>query len=119
MVVDPSLLPAFISVTINVNDVDEPPVLAGPDVVDYPENGTDEVAQYTADDPEDVVSITWSLEGDDKDLFNISGGELTFISSPDHDAPGDADGNNVYMVTVTASDGTTPVTLMWRLRSPT
>ena len=109
--VDPSLTPAIISVTINVNDVDEPPVLAGPDVVDYPENGTDAVAQYTADDPEDVATIIWSLDGDDKDLFNISGGELTFKSSPDHDVAGDKDGNNVYLVTVTASDGTTPVTL--------
>ena len=53
--VDPSLMPAIISVTITVNDVDEPPVLSGPDVVDYPENGTDEVAQYTADDPENVA----------------------------------------------------------------
>ena len=111
MVVDPSLLPAFISVTITVNDVDEPPVLSGPDVVDYPENGTGEVAQYTADDPEDVGTIIWSLDGDDKDLFDITGGELTFKSSPDHDVAGDADGNNVYLVTVTASDGTTPVTL--------
>ena len=111
MVVDPSLMPAFISVTINVNDVDEPLVLSGPDVVDYPENGTDAVAQYTADDPEDVATIIWSLDGDDKDLFDITGGELTFISSPDHDVPTDADGNNVYLVTVTASDGTTPVTL--------
>ena len=110
MVVDPSLLPAFISVTITVNDVDEPPVLAGPDVVDYPENGTDEVETYIATDPEGV-SITWSLDGDDKDLFDITGGELTFKSSPDHDVAGDKDGNNVYLVTVTASDGTTPVTL--------
>ena len=109
-VVDPSLLKDTITVTITVNDVDEPPVLSGLDVVDYPENGTDEVAQYTATDPEND-SIIWSLEGDDKDLFDITGGELTFIASPDHDVAGDADGNNVYLVTVTASDGTTPVTL--------
>ena len=109
--VDPSLMPAIILVTITVNDVDEPLVLSGPDVVDYPENGTDEVAQYTADDPEDVATIIWSLDGDDKDLFDITGGELTFKSSPDHDVAGDKDGNNVYLVTVTASDGTTPVTL--------
>ena len=109
--VDPSLMPAIILVTITVNDVDEPLVLSGPDVVDYPENGTDAVAQYTADDPEDVATIIWSLDGDDKDLFDITGGELTFKSSPDHDVAGDKDGNNVYLVTVTASDGTTPVTL--------
>ena len=110
-VVDPSLLSDTVTVTINVNDVDEPLVLSGPDVVDYPENGTDAVAQYTADDPEDVATAIWSLDGDDKDLFDITGGELTFKSSPDHDVAGDKDGNNVYLVTVTASDGTTPVTL--------
>ena len=42
--------------------------------MDYPENRTDAVeTQYTADDPEDVATITsWSLDGDDKDLFDIS-----------------------------------------------
>ena len=111
-VVDPSAASATITVTITVNDVDEPPVLSGPDVVDYPENGTDAVAQYTATDPEGVTITDWSLEGDDKDLFEISRtGELTFKSPPNHDIAGDNDGNNIYLLTVTASDGTTPVTL--------
>ena len=109
-VVDPSLDSATITVTINVNDVDEPPVLTGPDVVDYPENRADAVAQYTARDPEND-SITWLLEGDDKDLFNIIGGELTFKSSPDHDVPGDDDGNNIYLVTVKVTARTATVTL--------
>ena len=51
------------------------------------------------------------LEGDDKDLFDITGGELTFKLSPDHDAPADADGNNVYMVTVKVTARTASVTL--------
>ena len=111
-VVDPSLKSDTVTVTITVNDVDEPPVLSGPDVVDYPENGTDAVAQYTATDPEGVTITDWSLEGDDKDLFEISRtGELTFKSPPNHDIAGDNDGNNIYLLTVTASDGTTPVTL--------
>ena len=111
-VVDPSLDSDTITVTITVNDVDEPPVLSGPDVVDYPENSTDAVAQYTATDPEDVTITDWSLDGDDKDLFEISStGELTFKSSPDHDVPGDKDENNVYLVTVKASDGTNTVAL--------
>ena len=109
-VVDPSLLSDTIDVTINVNDVDEPPVLSGPDVMDYPENGTDAVAQYTAVDPEGDT-IGWDLEGDDKDLFNIIGGELTFKSSPDHDVPGDDDGNNIYLVTVKVTARTATVTL--------
>ena len=109
-VVDPSLLSDTITVTIAVNDVDEPPVLTGPDVVDYPENGTDAVAQYTADDPEGDT-ISWDLEGDDKELFEITGGELTFKSSPDHDVPGDDDGNNIYLVTVKVTARTATVTL--------
>ncbi len=46
-VVDPSATSDTIAVTINVNDVDEPPEVSGPDVVDYPENGTNVVAAYT------------------------------------------------------------------------
>ena len=103
--VDPSAEVVTITVTITINDVDEPPVVSGPDVVDYPENGTNDVATYTATDPEGV-SITWSLEGDDSSHFRISGGVLKFDSSPDHDAPADADTNNIYLMTVKASDGT-------------
>ena len=43
--------------------------------------------------------------GPDSGKFTISaGGQLTFGSSPDFEAPGDADGDNVYEVTVVASD---------------
>ena len=38
--------------------------------------------------------------------FSIDGGVLTFTTSPNYEAPGDADSNNVYLVTVEASDGT-------------
>ena len=68
------------------------------------------MAQYTAVDPEGDT-ISWSLEGDDKDLFEITGGELTFKSSPDHDVPGDDDGNNIYLVTVKVTARTATVTL--------
>ena len=57
-------------------------------------------------DPESAT-ITWTLEGDDAADFEISaGGELTFKSSPDHEAAADADTDNTYEVTVMASDGT-------------
>ncbi len=108
---DPSGESATITVTIGVNDVDEPPALSGPDVVDYPENGSSIVARYTANDQEGDT-ITWSLDGDDKNLFQISStGELTFKSSPDHDIPGDKNADNIYLVTIKASDGTNSVTL--------
>ena len=64
------------------------------------------VATYTATDPENAT-ITWTLEGDDTALFDLSsGGVLTFVSSPDYENPADADLGNVYEVTVKASDGT-------------
>ena len=48
----------------------------------------------------------WSLTGDDAGAFDIPGGELTFASTPDFEAPGSADGDNTYMVTIMADDGT-------------
>jgi hypothetical protein len=50
---------------------------------------------------------TWTKTGGaDAALFTLtSGGVLSFTIAPDFDAPTDADANNVYLVTVTASDG--------------
>ena len=90
--------------------------------IEYPENGTDPVAVFTADDPE-MKSVTWSVEtnasasGDidtadvaDSALFEISkSGELTFKSKPDFEDPqggGTANDSNTYMLVVAASDGT-------------
>ena len=73
--------------------------------IEYAENGTDAVATFAAVDPE-ADHITWSLSGDDEGDFTIVGGVLRFTSSPDYEAPADAGGNNTYVVTVTASDGT-------------
>ena len=75
----------------------------GPTSRSYMENGTDAVATYTATG---VAATTWTLEGDDAGDFTIPGGMLRFMSSPNHEMPMDADTNNVYMVTVKASDGT-------------
>ena len=69
----------------------------------YEENGTDAVGTYTASGG-GAASISWSLSGDDADDFNISSGELTFNTSPDYEEPADADTNNVYMVTVVATN---------------
>ena len=93
-------------VTVTVTNVDEAPVITGDAAPNYAENGTGPVAAYLATDPESAT-ITWTLEGDDAADFDISSsGVLTFKSSPDHETPADADTDNVYMVTVVASDGT-------------
>ena len=94
-----------ITVTITVSGVDETPDVMGPDSIDYEENGEGEVAAYSAFDPE-TGSITWSWDGDDKDRFLPSAnGSLAFRTPPDYEAPADNDGDNVYQVTVQASDG--------------
>ena len=91
-----------VSVTVTVTDMDEvPPVVevTGATAADYEENGTGAVGTYTSSE----AGATWSLSGEDKDDFSIStDGVLSFMSSPDFEAPTDADADNVYMVTVTA-----------------
>ena len=98
------------SVTVTVTDVNEPPdITDGPTSASYEEGGTASVATYTATDP-DGDPITWSLPNTtfetDRSDFSISGiGELSFNRTPNYESPHDSDRNNVYRVTVRASDG--------------
>ena len=65
--------------------------------------------QVTAMDPDDGDEVTYAITGGaDQAKFDIdaSSGVLTFKDAPDHENPTDADGNNVYLVTVTATGGT-------------
>ena len=95
--------PATAEVTITDND---PPEVSGEVAIDFTENGSGRVARYTATNPE-RVAIEWSLSGDDADDFLInSTGSLAFSSSPDYENPEDHNANNIYGVTVQASDGT-------------
>ena len=74
----------------------------------YAEGGRGSVATYTASDP-GGGTITWSLpntsfETDLSDFTINSRGELSFNSSPNHESPHDSNRDNVYKVTVRASD---------------
>jgi autotransporter-associated beta strand protein len=62
--------------------------------------------QATATDP-DEMALSWSLSGDDADLFAIdeATGLVTFLEAPDFEAPGDADADNAYEIIVTVFDG--------------
>ena len=55
----------------------------------------------------DGDTLTYSLSGTDADLFTIDPGtgDVRFIAAPDFENPADDGGDNVYDVTVTASDG--------------
>ena len=81
-----------------------PTITSGDHRVSYAEGGTDDVQRYRASDP-GGGAIMWSLSGTDQGDFNISSiGELTFRISPDYEDPADDNDDNVYLVTVSASD---------------
>ena len=99
-----------LAVTVTVTDVNEGPEINGTQSLSFAENtATDQVlASYTGRDPEDpAAEITrWSVTGRDGGDFTINkDGELTFRNPPDHERPADSGGDNVYEVTVRASDG--------------
>lgn len=67
----------------------------------------------TASDP-DGDALTFSISGGaDATRFTISAspGALSFVAPPDFEAPADADGDNVYLVTLSVSDGQLSATL--------
>ena len=86
--------------------------LSGTILRGYAENGDAPVGTYLVFGAADDATITWSLTGDDSDDFSISdGGVLSFSTSPDYENAADSDTDNVYNVTVNASDGTDTATL--------
>ena len=93
-------------VTVTVEEVDEAPEFRSDseDTFSYQENQTSTLHTYRATDPEGG-DITWGLSGTDSAAFVISEeGELTFLNVPDYEQPADSDDDNVYEVTVEASD---------------
>ena len=102
-----------IMVTIMVTDVDEAPeimlgglAISGMSSVYYAENGMGAVETYMATGP-DADMAAWSLSGEDMSAFSLSNdGVLTFRNSPDYEDPADMGMDNMYMVTITADDGT-------------
>ena len=93
-----------VAITVtNVNDNN--PIFTSDTSVDVAENQT---AAYTAVATDaDGDPLTYSLSGTDAALFMIDAttGVVSFIEAPDFEMPGSADGDNVYDITVTASDG--------------
>ena len=103
---DPGDLSDSVNVTITVTSLPEPLEITGPAAVEYVENATPYVATYTATDPGSGDPITWTAEGTDASHFAVNEeGVLSFKVSPDHESPNDADQDNVYEITVNASDG--------------
>ena len=102
-----------LDVTVTVTDLNETnPEVSGRDALSVRENTTSTLYTYSARDMDRGAEISWSVRGADSDDFSISDeGELSFSSNPDHEQPADADSDNVYEITVVASDGPNEGTL--------
>ena len=100
------------TITINVNDLNEDPVITSDGgganaSLNIPENTTAVTTVSVADEDLPGDTITYSLTGGaDQSFFNIdSGGVLTFTSPVDFETPLDVGANNTYEVEVTVQDG--------------
>ncbi len=86
------------------------PVFTSAATANFAENATGTVLSVQATDADlPAATLSYSITGGldaAKFAINSSTGALTFVSSPNFEAPTDAGANNVYDVQVTASDGT-------------
>ena len=113
---DPSGVFDDIDVTITAEDVNEAPSVMG--MAELTVNEEDSGAEtdaytaltsntYTASDVDANDAYNWSVAGADGGLFNLAGGDmrtLTFKTPPDYEMSADANRDNVYKVTVVATD---------------
>ena len=131
-VTDPSNLGDSIVVVITAEDMNEDPVLSGrPELTIEEIDSSDEdaadpdfegnpapVGQTSAvatvnvynvvDEDRRAATEEWSLEGEDAGEFQLIGTvgrTLVFRNQPDYESPADANGDNVYKVTVVTFDG--------------
>ena len=101
----------FYSVRVIVYDVDDPPEIDGPTDVDFPENSTDVVAEYTVEGVDADESATWKLEdGDDASNFSITKtgddfAELRLKSPPDYESFDTDAEEHVFLLTIMVEVG--------------
>ncbi|MCR9130676.1 MAG: cadherin repeat domain-containing protein [Alphaproteobacteria bacterium] len=97
------------TVTVTVNDLinEFAPVFTSAASTNVDENTSGPIHTFTATDGDGQVPTFSITGGADAAAFNINPvtGALEFMAAPDFEAPGDADADNVYEVTVTADDG--------------
>ena len=101
------------SVAVTVSNVVEtaPSIISGSSV-SFAENATGAVYTARASASDGDGSISYSISGGaDSAKFSINGsGVVSFISSPDFEAPTDAGSNNVYDLVITATEAGNAVT---------
>jgi VCBS repeat-containing protein len=99
-------------VSINLTGQNDTPEITSGATASVAENRTGTVYTATASDRDSGQTLAFSLSGTDAALFTIdpSTGAVSFTVKPDFEAPADSDHNNVYDITVTATDNAAIVT---------
>ena len=88
--------------------MDEAPVFTSRDADTTLENRSLQVYRATATDPEGrslTYSITGGVDANLLQITNPTDGVVTFKTAPDYETRRDANGDNVYEITVSAFDG--------------
>ena len=93
-----------IDVIITITDVNEAPEIRGQATHYFPEHTYNEIGVYIAIDPENDM-ISWTLSGDDAGHFSVTDGKLSFDGDPDYEAHADRNMDDIFKVTLNASDG--------------
>jgi len=100
------------SLTITLTNANEAPVITtNSGAATWAGNKAENTAlvfDFDATDVDAATTLTWSVSGTDVADFSIATntGVLNFASGPDFEEKLDQDSNNVYLVTVSVSDGT-------------
>ena len=98
-----------LAMTVTLTPVnDNAPSFTSADSVNVPENTTAVLTVHATDADVPAQTVGYGITGGaDAVKFTVNpvSGALSFLSAPDYDGPSDVDGNNVYVVEVTANDG--------------
>ena len=95
------------ALSVTVSDTNEKPVIMTPAALSISENSTI-VTNLLANDPDlPAQTISWSaVAGADASAFTVTAaGLLSLNLAADYEVPADSNGDNVYQITVRASDG--------------
>ncbi|WP_242139101.1 PQQ-dependent sugar dehydrogenase [Sphingomonas sp. TREG-RG-20F-R18-01] len=92
--------------TVSPPIANQAPVFTSSAAVNVVENVTGSVYQATATDANNDTLTYAVTGGSDAARFAITAsGQVSFVAPPNFDLPADADGNNVYEVQISVSDG--------------
>ena len=96
-----------LAVAVADSNDNDPQFAKSSDSVFVFEDSVGSIYTAAATDPDSSDTLAYSIAGTDSSHFSIDAisGELAFLAPPDYENPIDADADNVYELSISASDG--------------